>query len=109
MTDKLFVSAPSNRWSCTAVAGGKYSEPYAYMLGYYKAGKKLASLAIYERRNQDILFFPICFNYRHYVELTLKHLILSAEKYYFVLRGLEPENVKSELGRSFLFLQKKSN
>jgi len=77
------------------------------MLGYYKAGEKLAALVICEERNQDILFFPICFNYRHYVELTLKHLIKSAEKYYFVLRELGPENVRSELNRSFLFPRKR--
>lgn len=70
-----------------AVAGGKYSVPYAYILGYYFAAENLTLIAI-ESEKLDTLFFPICFNYRHYLELTMKHLIAGAEKYANVLAKL---------------------
>jgi len=106
MTERLFIAAQSN-WSVNAVAGGKYSEPYSYMEGYYRAGEKLAAFAINERRNMDVLFFPICFNYRHYVELTLKHLILAAEKYYFALNEIQSGSTGSKLNQSFLIPKKR--
>lgn len=76
MQKKLFK--PSKIWYHNAVVGGKYSAPYAYILGYYLAAESLTKVAI-ESENLDILFFPICFNYRHYIELSMKHLIASTE------------------------------
>ncbi len=78
MTKKLFK--PSKIWYHNAVAGGKYSAPYAYILGYYSAAESLVQVAI-ETGKLDTLFFPICFNYRHFLELSLKHLIIGFEKF----------------------------
>src|SRR4051794_9293658 len=48
---------------------------YGYRQGYRRAGKILAEYVCNECRNQDLLVFPIVHNYRHHIELTLKHLI----------------------------------
>lgn len=48
---------------------------YGYREGYRRAGKILAEHVCNECRDQDLLVFPIVHNYRHHVELTLKHLI----------------------------------
>jgi hypothetical protein len=102
MSRKLFTAAPSNKWLRNAVAGGEYSTPYAYILGYYEAAETLAMAAL-RGGTQDTLFFPICFNYRHYVELSLKHLIIATEKFYVVLeelgdtRGTLRESAQSEI------------
>jgi hypothetical protein len=85
MANRLFK--PSKIWYHNAVAGGAYSAPYAYILGYYSAAENLAQIAI-ENRELDTLFFPICFNYRHYMELSLKHLILNFEQFAVVLEEL---------------------
>ncbi len=87
MSKKLFVPAPPSKWKQNAVAGGSYSAPYAYIAGYYQAAEILARSALQEGK-QDTLFFPACFNYRHYVELSLKHLIVTAERFYAVLDEL---------------------
>ena len=78
MAKKLFK--PSKIWYHNAVAGGKYSAPYAYILGYYSAAESLVQVSI-ETGKLDTLFFPICFNYRHFLELSLKHLIIGSEKF----------------------------
>jgi hypothetical protein len=78
MMKKLFK--PSKIWYHNAVAGGKYSAPYTYILGYYSAAESLVQVAI-ETGKLDTLFFPICFNYRHFLELSLKHLVIGFEKF----------------------------
>ncbi len=78
MAKRLFK--PSRIRYYNAVAGGKYSVPYAYILGYYSAAESLVQISI-ETRKLDTLFFPICFNYRHFLELSLKHLIIGSEKF----------------------------
>lgn len=48
---------------------------YAYRQGYRRAAKLLSEYVCNECRDQDLLVYPIVHNYRHHVELTLKHLI----------------------------------
>lgn len=81
MNKKLLRPATSDSWSNNAVAGGEHSAPYAYVVGYFEAAEALVAHAL-SGGTKDTLFFPICFNYRHYVELQLKNLILMSERLY---------------------------
>ena len=46
------------------------------MIGGYKQGADLmVESALKDRAAKDVLIFPIIFCYRHYIELSLKHLI----------------------------------
>lgn len=53
----------------------------AYIFGYYEAAKKLTRDAIDAKcgNEKNILIYPICFNYRHYIELHLKSLVEEVE------------------------------
>lgn len=107
MKDKLFTSTPKKYES--AVAGGAYCESYVYIEGYYRTSE-LIVLSILNNKNKfhqmQFLFLPLMFNYRHYVELHLKHLIKQAEKLYFALkimggtRGELNESVISQLTKT---------
>lgn len=101
MKDKLFISTSPKRFSQNAVVGGFYSEPYIYIEGYYKASEFIISSALNDLENSSdltFLFHPILFNYRHYVELHLKHLIKQTENLYSVLKELD--STRGELRES---------
>ena len=56
-------------------------------------GDILVDIAISKNNPQkDRLFFPICYNYRHFIELCLKHLILKSEELYFILKCYNMQN-----------------
>jgi len=59
---------------------------YSYINGYYEAGKilidKICKDDIGFDFDKNALFYPICFNYRHYIELHLKSLIEDSETLY---------------------------
>ena len=72
--------------------GNKLIDPkYAYINGYYEAGNHLIKTAINMTNtiDKDSLIYPICFNYRHYIELHLKSLIEEAEVLYEKMEQLE--------------------
>ncbi len=102
MSKKIFTPAPLSRWRNNAIAGGYHSD---YIGAYYDAASTLIKLAL-QNGYQDLYFYPICFNYRHYLELMLKYLILRTEKYHDILidigEDVEPfkksvkENLKKE-------------
>jgi hypothetical protein len=88
MSDRLFAPASREDWHKNAVVGGFYSEPYILMEGYYEAANMLISSALDEcnsTRDLTLLFYPICFLYRHYIELSLKYLISKSELLYAIL------------------------
>ena len=69
----------------TATVGGYNSTRYTYINGYYEAGKELVNISISEQvgtYKKDTLFYPICYSYRHYIELHLKSLIIDTEILY---------------------------
>jgi hypothetical protein len=69
----------------TATVGGYNNTRYQYINGYYEAGYELVNIAISELHGtykKDILFYPICYSYRHYLELHLKSLIKDTEILY---------------------------
>lgn len=65
------------------------SSDYGYRQGYRRAGQLLADYVCKECREQDLLVFPVVHNYRHHIELTLKHLVGLGS--YLVDRTLTPE------------------
>lgn len=81
MSKKLFTPAPSKKWRNNAIAGGYHSD---YIGAYYDAANTLIKQSL-KNGDQDLYFYPICFNYRHYIELMLKYLILRAERYHEIL------------------------
>lgn len=97
MSGKLFQPAPRDRGMDNAVVGGVWASRYVYVNGYYRAARQLAELAA-TSEPQDLLFYPICFNYRHYLELHLKGLIFSAELLYLdlVKMGWEVQTLESQ-------------
>jgi hypothetical protein len=81
MADDLFQPAPRGIAIRNAVVGGEWASRHSYVYGYYLAARELVKSALGDEP-QDALFYPICFNYRHYLELHLKRLIRSSEQFY---------------------------
>jgi hypothetical protein len=75
----------------TATVGGYNNTRYTYINGYYEAGKELVDISINEQvgtYKKDTLFYPICYSYRHYIELHLKSLIVETEILYDKMESL---------------------
>jgi hypothetical protein len=87
MSKKLFVTAPITKASRNAIVGGPHASRYAYIHAYFEAATVLANTSL-KNGVKDLLFYPILFNYRHYLELHLKSLIVGAEQLYFVMDEL---------------------
>jgi hypothetical protein len=81
MSNDLFQPAPREKAIQDAVVGGKWASRHPYIHGYYLAARELVESALGDEP-QDALFYPICFNYRHYLELHLKGLIRSLGQFY---------------------------
>ena len=62
----------------TASAGGPWGAP-GYLFGFHESVEVLIRSAR-GRPMRDALIYPILFNLRHFAELTLKELILEAER-----------------------------
>jgi len=81
------------------VANRFMSIRYAYIDGYFTASDFLISTALQlsDSHKKDILFFPICFNYRHYLELHIKNLIEDCALLYEKMDklGYLPEDITS--------------
>ncbi|WP_009630737.1 hypothetical protein [Synechocystis sp. PCC 7509] len=98
MINKTFISSTKKNWQNEAIAGGNYLlGSNNHIHGYYKAANILVNSALASDRNRDrdrdrdrdMLFFPVVFNYRHYIELSLKDLIDKVEDAYDVLKEIE--------------------
>jgi hypothetical protein len=72
--DRLFqVSA---RWDGNAVlAEHPHSRMVLMLTGYKRAADSLVKQAVEDTADRDTLVFPIIFNYRQFLELSLKYLI----------------------------------
>ena len=72
--DKLFTTSP--RWD-----GNALLEPHArsrlvlMMSGYKRGADLMVERSAEHRYDRDTLVFPILFNYRQYIELSLKYLV----------------------------------
>jgi hypothetical protein len=68
--------------------GKHFTNEASYIIGYWEAGDILANEAMkLYHPLKDRLFFPICYNYRQFIELFLKQLILEAEEIYYICEG----------------------
>lgn len=63
------------------------------MTGYKRAADLMVDRAAKDRADRDALVFPIVFNYRHFIELSLKYLIAT----YGPSVGVEANWTKHEL------------
>jgi hypothetical protein len=67
--------------------GKNFTNESSYIIGYWEAGDILVDMALaLEHPQRTRLFFPICFNYRHFIELCIKQLIFESEKIYQILK-----------------------
>lgn len=87
MKQQLFPTALIKQDTNSVTVGEHNNPKYAYINGYYEAAKILVKEA-HNSNSKDILFYPICFNYRHYLELHLKSLIELAEELYSKMETL---------------------
>jgi len=67
---------PASPWSfnaCVGMNGGPYDfRDYAH--GYFEAGSRVVSSLISDPTMLDVLIYPLVFNFRHGIELSLKYL-----------------------------------
>jgi hypothetical protein len=92
--DILFAS-DKTIWKLDAMFDFRPGNDLVYRQGYRRAGWILTEYAA-EHGEVDLLVFPICHAYRHYVELSLKRLMLLASK--LAERELTPAEVKLQNG-----------
>jgi hypothetical protein len=59
--------------ACVGENGGPY-DFYDYAWGYFEASHAAVRAALDHEAPVDVLVYPICFGYRHAIELSLKHL-----------------------------------
>jgi hypothetical protein len=81
---KLFTggSAKDKNWiRRTAIAGGRHKAIWGYTTDYYEAAESLVEAVLQHNKPADLLFCPILYLYRHFIEEMLKHLIRQAEGY----------------------------
>ncbi|MEN5230805.1 hypothetical protein [Brevundimonas naejangsanensis] len=72
--DRLFTVSPN--WDGNAVlAEPPHTRMVLMMSGYKRAADLMVAHASTARTDRDTLVFPILFNYRQYIELSLKYLI----------------------------------
>ncbi len=87
--NKTFSLLPKRTWRNEAIADGNYLlRSNNHIHGYYMAADISVDSALdsHIERDRNMLFFPIVFNYRHYIELSLKNLIKKAEDAYDILK-----------------------
>jgi hypothetical protein len=90
--DKLFKS-DNSPWRANACLNWRNqdvnSKWSAYADGYKEAADVLVEYAKENRSQIDFLVYPIVFNYRHYLELRLKELILKGRELYDIEETLK--------------------
>lgn len=77
--DVLF-SSNRTLWQMDAILDYRPGNDYTYRQGYRRAGRILTEHIAAGRGEVDFLVFPICHAYRHFVELSLKRLMLLASQ-----------------------------
>lgn len=84
--DQVFASS-DNRWMNARVNWGGGWDSYA--LGYKTAGDILVEHIEETGHHIDALVYPIVFNYRQYLELMLKDVLMEARRYFDLEPSLE--------------------
>ena len=70
--DQLFVSAPGDN---SHIETNYWVRTYQIIEGYKGAAELLVGQTEDDPSLRDLLVFPIIFNYRHFIELSLKNLL----------------------------------
>ena len=89
----LFKTAPRSEWQYNIEAGGTGSSPYFYAWGYAHAASVLIEQFYMSESKIDkkngLIFYPVCYLYRHALEIILKDLLLDLERFlhFLVLVG----------------------
>lgn len=79
---KSLFSDRKDWWNTARLEIGSKSEGLAiYSQSYKDAGDRLVEYAQTDKTSINFLVFPILFLYRHYLELALKEIILTATQY----------------------------
>lgn len=84
---------PGPDWHLNAAVGDN-GGPYtfrAYADGFFQAARYIADAVIQNPFYADLVIYPLAFNYRHGIELSLKGLVLHSS----AALGLKPEMKKS--------------
>jgi hypothetical protein len=82
MGQKLFVpNGHPDEYSHIAW-GNMYTQFYGYMMGYKEAADVIIRITLDsdDTSKLDTLVYPICFLYRHYIEIALKNIYLTNTK-----------------------------
>jgi hypothetical protein len=95
---KIFQPSVSDPWRSNAVIGGHFADATSCEITFSESAKLLGEKAI-ETGLLDFYFYPMCFLFRHAFELTLKSLVLDAERLLAVLNQLGETNVPTDLAR----------
>ncbi len=62
-------------WKANACLNYMHDDSELYITGYKYGGDRLVEFALSNEMEQDVLIYPIVFQYRHYIELRLKKII----------------------------------
>jgi len=65
--------------ACVGDNGGPHTF-FHYALGYYEAAKQVAENIMIDDYHVDTKVYPLLFLYRQYVELIIKHLLITSSK-----------------------------
>ena len=75
----VFRPAPRGEWFKNAVVGSFPDAGEAYAAGFFEAAEAIAAQAL-DGSYTDRLFYPMCFLYRHALEIVLKERIKGVEE-----------------------------
>lgn len=78
--DKLFIKEKNQKFG--AWLKNPSNKFFLYSEGYKKAGEQIFELCIENSYYTNTLVYPLVFNYRQFVELRLKELIIMGYKYH---------------------------
>jgi hypothetical protein len=97
-SNKMFKK--SKEWWKNAIVDNSDGTKASYSLGYKKAGDILADKVLKDGFMIDAIFLPMCYCYRHFIELSLKDSISELTR--LINRGRYtdiPEEIKREPGK----------
>jgi hypothetical protein len=94
--DRIFRPSSAHPWRLNAVVGGPFAEAGNFEFTFAEAAKHLGDEAI-RTGLLDFFFYPMCFLFRHAFELTLKSLIVDAERLLMTLNTLGETSAPTDL------------
>ncbi|NYA43155.1 hypothetical protein HZI31_07545 [Serratia fonticola] len=96
--NQIFRGMPKYSWANACVGENGQPDTYYYAHGYLEAAIILSEKVINERFLVDTLIYPICFNFRHSIELYLKAFLDEVN----ALAKIKEVNLESEIKKFYL-------